>query len=110
MFVRSQLELITSARFIFLSVMGNIIVMSFATVFYLIESQYNPMVDEYIDAVWWAFATVTTVGYGDITPDSFAGRLLGIVLMLVGTAIFASYIALFSDAFLKLDLQRKKRR
>nr|WP_241729065.1 potassium channel family protein [Nocardioides zeae] len=36
------------------------------------------------DALWWATTTVTTVGYGDRYPVTFEGRLLAVVLMLVG--------------------------
>jgi voltage-gated potassium channel len=34
------------------------------------------------DGLWWAFATATTVGYGDVTPRTDAGRVLGAALML----------------------------
>jgi voltage-gated potassium channel Kch len=38
-------------------------------------------------ACWWAVTTVTTVGYGDIVPESTAGRLVGTVLMLAGVSL-----------------------
>lgn len=38
-------------------------------------------------AYWWAVTTVTTVGYGDIVPDSSAGRLVASGLMLVGLGL-----------------------
>ncbi|MEN2738171.1 ion channel [Microbacterium sp. X-17] len=39
------------------------------------------------DALWWAFVTITTVGYGDFTPVTFAGRLVAVGLMLGGIAL-----------------------
>ena len=36
---------------------------------------------------WWAVETVTTVGYGDIVPESTGGRLVGAALMLAGVAL-----------------------
>jgi voltage-gated potassium channel len=40
------------------------------------------------DALWWAAATMTTVGYGDIVPVTSAGRAVGFVLMLSGITMF----------------------
>jgi voltage-gated potassium channel len=40
------------------------------------------------DGLWWAITTVTTVGYGDRFPTTPAGRGLGVVLMIVGIALF----------------------
>jgi voltage-gated potassium channel len=41
------------------------------------------------DAFWWAVVTVTSVGYGDYVPVTFAGRILAVVLMVFGIGIFA---------------------
>lgn len=41
------------------------------------------------DGIWWSLVTVTTVGYGDVVPDSTSGRLLGSVLIVVGVALVA---------------------
>lgn len=38
-------------------------------------------------ACWWAVTTVTTVGYGDIVPESTAGRIVGAALMLTGVSL-----------------------
>lgn len=41
-------------------------------------------------AYWWAVETVTTVGYGDVVPQSPAGRIVGTMLMLAGLALIPS--------------------
>ena len=38
----------------------------------------------FIDALWWSFVTASTVGYGDISPQTGLGRLIASILMLVG--------------------------
>ncbi|WP_082597152.1 potassium channel family protein [Pseudovibrio sp. POLY-S9] len=42
------------------------------------------------DAIWWAFVTITTVGYGDFFPVSPVGRVIAAFLMTVGVGMFAS--------------------
>jgi voltage-gated potassium channel len=53
------------------------------------------------DAVWWSISTVTTVGYGDIVPESAAGRIMGMVLMAVGIGVMASFVSEFSATLVK---------
>lgn len=45
------------------------------------------MITTFWDALWWSFVTVSTVGYGDITPVTGEGRLIGVGLMLGGVAL-----------------------
>ena len=53
------------------------------------------------DGVWWAVVTVTTVGYGDIYPSTVVGRIIGIVLMLVGIGFLAVLTATIASRFVK---------
>ena len=61
---------------------------------YLIESPHeDAQITNLIDAFWWAAATVTTVGYGDVVPVTELGRLMGIALMFVGISIIGTFIS-----------------
>ena len=51
------------------------------------------------DAMWWAIATLTTVGYGDVTPVTALGKLLGGVVMLTGIALFVLWTGIFASSF-----------
>jgi voltage-gated potassium channel Kch len=49
--------------------------------------------------MWWALQTVTTVGYGDVTPRHAAGRFVGVVVMLEGIAFLAITTAVITSTF-----------
>lgn len=49
------------------------------------------------DALWWAWVTITTVGYGDYSPVSSGGRLVAAVLMFVGVGLFSSLSGLIAS-------------
>ena len=49
--------------------------------------------------LWWALQTVTTVGYGDVTPAHVSGRIVGAVVMLQGIALLAIVTAVITSTF-----------
>jgi len=49
--------------------------------------------------MWWAIQTVTTVGYGDVTPKHVSGRLVGALVMLEGIAFIAIITAAITSTF-----------
>jgi voltage-gated potassium channel len=49
--------------------------------------------------MWWALQTVTTVGYGDVTPEHVSGRIIGAVVMLYGIAFLTITIAAITSRF-----------
>ncbi|WP_112479170.1 potassium channel family protein [Vibrio variabilis] len=53
------------------------------------------------DALWWAFVTITTVGYGDFYPITFEGRVVAGVIMTAGVGLFGSFTAYVASIFLE---------
>jgi len=51
------------------------------------------------DALWWAYVTITTVGYGDRFPVTSEGRILAAVLMTAGVGLFGTFTAYISSLF-----------
>ena len=50
-------------------------------------------------AMWWAAQTVTTVGYGDVTPTHASGRIIGVFVMLYGIAFVTIFVAAITSIF-----------
>jgi len=62
----------------------------------------------FADWLWWSVVTLTTVGYGDITPSSVGGRLIGIVLMFFGIGVLSMLTATIASFFVERNLKRER--
>jgi len=63
-------------------------------------SVIDPAFHSPFDGIWWAWVTVSTVGYGDFVPVSSSGRVFAIVLILLGMGLFALLTAQISAALI----------
>jgi len=55
----------------------------------------------YGDGIWWAVVTATTVGYGDISPSTLPGRIIAVVLMVVGIGLMSTLAASITTHFVQ---------
>lgn len=100
--MRSLFEAIHSER---RALMGSLVIMvglvlTASSLAYMAERDVQPDAFGSIpSAIWWATATVTTVGYGDVVPVTLAGKMLGVVVMLFGFAMFALPVGIVATAF-----------
>ena len=69
----------------------------FGYLFYVSE----PDVKNLGEGIWWALVTITTVGYGDITPVTTLGRVVASSLMLLGLGLIATITAIVSAKFIQ---------
>ncbi|MDY6013206.1 potassium channel family protein [Clostridium sp.] len=64
-------------------------------------------VKNYWDSLWLAIVTLTTIGYGDITPKTSAGRLVATILMLTGIGFLSTLTSTFSTYLITLNNHRE---
>lgn len=78
-----------------------IIVMIFASSgIYLFEHEAQPEAFSNIpEAFWWSVATLTTVGYGDVTPITVGGKMFGVAIMIIGIGMVALPAGILASAF-----------
>ena len=97
-FITSKWVLLGSIIFLVLTVIMLVIFIS--------EQETNSKINTLFDAFWYTLVTITTVGYGDITPESVLGRVAAMVLLIAGVAIFGALSGKFAS-FL-FDRQQKR--
>ena len=61
------------------------------------------------DALWWALVTATTVGYGDISPSTAGGRVVAIILMLVGIGFISTLTGTIASFFVSPDTEEENK-
>ena len=62
------------------------------------------------DALWWAVITLTTVGYGDVYPVTVGGRILTMIIVLLGLGLVAVPSGLLASAFQEIRRRERERR
>ncbi|MDQ6953628.1 MAG: potassium channel family protein [Mariprofundaceae bacterium] len=60
---------------------------------YFLEHDVNEQFGTISDGLWWAFVTLTTVGYGDIYPMTTSGRIVAVFTMIFGIALYSLLVA-----------------
>jgi len=98
------------------SVIGAVLILISSTTLYLIERNLQPDAFGSIPkAMWWSVVTLTTLGYGDVTPVSPAGRffagvfaILGLGLIAMFTGVIASALSDAADRHTRNKTKRKK--
>lgn len=74
--------------------------------FYILEP-HHPNIHSVVDAMWWSLVTVSTVGYGDVVPETTGGRLVAAPLIMVGIGV-GGYVAGFMSRILASDSVRNE--
>jgi voltage-gated potassium channel len=78
-----------------------IVVSIFGSLMYLIEGSLNSGFDSIPRSIYWAIVTLTTVGYGDISPVTSFGQFVSSVIMILGYAVIAVPTGIVSSEMIK---------
>ncbi|MCC6160141.1 MAG: ion transporter [Deltaproteobacteria bacterium] len=79
-----------------------------AALIYTTEHEAQPIAFSSIpDAMWWAVATLTTIGYGDVRPVTAAGKLIASFVAIMGIALFALPAGILASGFME-EMASKK--
>ncbi len=70
----------------------------------------DPAIETPWDGIWWAWVTVTTVGYGDLVPTSNVGRFFGAFIILLGVVLFSLLTAAISAFFISKEEEKIKKK
>jgi voltage-gated potassium channel len=75
------------------------IVMVAGIALYVLEEKLNPQIESLFDAVYWALVTISTVGYGDISPVTSEGRTISMLIIISGIAMISFATSVIVSAF-----------
>ncbi len=91
------------------AMMGLLLVVS-SSILYYCENEAQPEAFASIPhTMWWAIATLTTVGYGDIAPITGIGRTFASIIAVIGIGMFALPAGILGAGFVEAIHRRKKR-
>ncbi len=86
-----------------------LVVTSIGFIVSFIEANHNnAMYTNFFDGIWWSLVTITTVGYGDKFPQSVAGRIFAMLLMLSGIALTTLISGTIASIFVERRIREGK--
>ena len=68
---------------------------------------FDPSITNLFDSLWFVLSTMTTVGYGDIMPQSGIGRIIGLIILIVGVLIFSTVTGAMASYFARRVLMNE---
>ncbi len=100
-----------SNRLIYIVLLSVMTVTAGALSVYVVENNApDSRITNLGDAFWWAVVTVTTVGYGDIYPVTFEGRVIASLIMIIGIAILGILISTLGAQMIESKIKNQRRK
>jgi len=87
--VKKQSKTVAQYHATVISILNFLVFLAIMTaIVFVAEAQFNPQINNYLDALYFTVATLTTTGYGDVTAAGPWGKILSVVAMLIGITLF----------------------
>lgn len=103
--IKAEARALTAALF----VLGVLILIAASLMYWAERSVQPDSFGSIPQAMWWSVVTLTTVGYGDVTPVSLPGRVLGVLIMVLGIGVVALPAGMLASRF-SAELQKRRDR
>lgn len=100
---RSAVKIMIFMLFVFISAV------ILGTVMFAVEGSSNPQMSSIPKGVYWAVVTLTTVGYGDISPVTPIGQIISVIVMILGYSIIAVPTGIVAGETIESSKNRKKK-
>ena len=109
--IRQELSDRRAESALYLLVFMVVLIIEFGSIAVLYAERPDPQANivSASDAMWWAYVTITTVGYGDQYPITNEGRLVGILVMTTGVGVFATFAGYIGHKLLSPTKSKKKK-
>lgn len=107
-FVTSFIRTLYRERVFILITTVALVVFLGAVGFSLFEPGQGHWYERFGLGIWWATVTLTTVGYGDVTPVTVAGRIVGVVIMLGGVVTLSLVTATVASVFIERKFRQER--
>lgn len=107
--IKKILRVLRKERFFLVASITIIVILSCSIGIYLFEHDIkDSSIQSLWDGVWWAFVTISTVGYGDKIPLSNAGKIVGLGLMISGIGLLSLVTATIASVFVEQKIKEGK--
>lgn len=99
--MNSFLEIVSSKKFELVTLLLLIGFITFVggAIIYIFEYEKNTNISSFFDAIYWSLVTISTVGYGDISPVTDVGRALTMILIMAGIGFISFTTSIITSAF-----------
>jgi len=105
---KSLLFILKRERFFLIIGITFAILLGGASSLYFLERGINKTINHLGDAVYWAFISMTTTGYGDITPTTSGGRVIAVIVVLSGLILLSIVTATVASVFVEKKIREGK--